>query len=187
MALVVVAVFSACIRGRRSEKPFDVNLYSGIQDLAKIDDSEPKLLERAKAWSYEVSETPRDIAEDRNRLVFPKVFHFKDVGMRVYLRQGRVALIELQEPFRGVIQGKKLQVFSFAAPEGTSWEDALVREFGSPTVRASGGRFGAESFFYSWGDVSFNRMGPNQLAIYRDKDISNFRQKSFGRDVKFFE
>jgi hypothetical protein len=37
--------------------------------------------------------------------------------------------------------------------------------------------------FYPWGDISYNRMGTNELAIYRDPSISSFRQKHFGRDL----
>ena len=179
---------AACTKKPEISMTLDVNLYSGVPEFAKLGDSEGQLIERSKKIKPEITDIPRQVsATGEDRLSFNKIFFYKPVGMRVYMRHGRVALIELQEPFRGSIQGKKLQVFSFAAPSGESWEDALVKEFGNPVVRASGGRFGSEAFFYSWGDVSFNRMGPNELAIYRDNDLSNLRQKSFGRDVKFFQ
>lgn len=180
-----IAWFLGCTRKVEVPPTLDVNLYSGVQAMAKIGDSEGQVLDRAKRWKPEVIELPRQVNDER--VSWSKLYQFKELGMRVYFRHGRVALIELQEPFRGSIQGKKLQVFSFAAPTGASWEVTIIKEFGNPQVRASGGRFGAEAFFYAWGDISFNRMGPNELAIYRDRDISTLRQKSFGRDVKFFQ
>jgi len=180
-------VTSACTKKIDNlPKSLEVNLYSGVPEFAKLGDSEGQLLERSKILKPEITEIPRQ-PNSEDRLSFTKILSYKPVGVRVYMRHNRVALIELQEPFRGNISGKKLQVFSFAPPSGDSWEAALIKEFGNPAVRASGGRFGSEAFFYSWGDVSFNRMGPNEIAIYRDSDISNVRQKSFGRDVKFFQ
>jgi len=184
---LILMSMAACTKKTEPAMTLDVNLYSGVPEFAKLGDSEGQLIERSKKLKPEITDIPRSTASTADdRLSFSKIFFYKPVGMRVYLRHGRVALIELQEPFRGSIQGKKLQVFSFAAPSGASWEASLVKEFGNPVVRASGGRFGSEAFFYSWGDVSFNRMGPNEIAIYRDTDLSNLRQKSFGRDVKFF-
>lgn len=191
IGLLVLGAFflwgwSACIRRRAPEVTFEVNLYSGIPEFAKLGDSEETLKDRTKRLEPEISELPpRTVASDQPN--FTKVYYFRDYGLRAFFQAARVALIQLQDPFRGTIQGKKLQIFSFAPPEGASWEDLLIREFGTPVVKASGGRFGSEGFFYSWGDISFNRMGPNELAIYRDSLISNFRQKNFGRDVKFFQ
>ena len=176
---------SACIRKKAPPAIMEVNLYSGVQDFVKIGDSEGQIIDRGKKLEPEIAELPPKAADER--LSFSKVYRFRSLGMRLYFQQGRVSLIELQEPFRGNIQGKRLQIFSFAAPQGSTWEDLLTKGFGVPLVKASGGRFGAEAFFYSWGDVSFNRMGPNELAIYRDREISNYRQKNFGRDVKFFQ
>ncbi len=177
---------SACTEKIDVPKSLEVNLYSGVPEFAKLGDSEGQLLDRSKKIKPEITDLTRKITSE-DKLSFTKILTFKPLGMRVYFRHGRVALIELQEPFRGAIQGKKLQVFSFATPTGGSWEETLIKEFGNPVVRASGGRFGSEAFFYSWGDISFNRMGPNELAIYRDTDLSAFRQKAFGRDVKFFQ
>lgn len=175
----------SCTGGKEAPISMEVNLYSGVQDFAKIGDSEGSIVERAKKWNAEIVDLGKP-AVGEERLAFTKYYHFKDLGMKLYYRNTRVALIELQEPFRGNIQGKRLKVFSFAPPSGSTWEELLVKEFGAPVVKASGGRFGAEAFFYSWGDISFNRMGPNELALYRDPEISNYRQKNFGRDVKFF-
>lgn len=176
----------SCTQKQGAPVTLEVNLYSGVQGVAKIGDSESQLLDRGKRWNPEVIDGGRQVSGER-ATNWSKVYAFKDLGMKVYFVAGRVALIELQEPFRGKIQGKKMQIFSFAPPEGSSWEDTIVKEFGTPQVKASGGRFGAEAFFYAWGDISFNRMGPNELAIYRDREISPIRQKSFGRDVKFFK
>jgi hypothetical protein len=158
-----------------------VNLFSGIHGVVKLGESESRISKR-EHWS--LSKSPPD--PSLQKLGFRQVYEWEEIGVRAYIRHGRVALIEVQEPFRGGIQGKKVQLFSFAAPEGKGWDEILTSELGAPSVRASGGRFGSESLFYSWGDLSFNRMGPNQIALYRDSDLSNYRQNNFGRELKLF-
>ncbi len=184
-ALIVTFCIIGCFNKGEPPPLMELNLYSGVHKVARLGDSEGAVLEKVKVWDPQVFDIARQSTEEQ--INFNKALLIKKLGMRLYFRKSRLVLIELQEPFRGNIQGKRLGLFSFSLPAGSSsWESSLIKEFGTPNARASGGRFGAESFFYSWGDISFNRMGPNEVGIYREKDIANFRQKNFGRDVKFF-
>ncbi len=175
---------SAPNRDLANEANFLVNLHSGIPDIIRLGDTEAQLAERSK--KYQRTKQEVKASPETAKIDFSHLYIYSEIGLRAYFRKNRVALIELQEPFRGTIHGRKLQLFSFAPPPGQSWEELLIREFGMPQARASGGKLGSEAMFYFWGDISFNRMGPNQLALYHDGDISSFRQTNFGRDMKFF-
>jgi len=176
---------AGCTGGGGAPVTMEINLFSGMPMVAKLGDSEKQFLERATKFGPEKAEVVRNSASEGIKL--SGIYALKDYGMRVYLRNGRVAMIELQDPFRGGVVGKKVKVFNLSTSGNSPWEKILIREFGIPTVRAAGGRLSSEAFFYSWGDVSFNKMGPNEIALYRDWDLANLRQKSFGRNVKFFK
>ena len=66
------------------------------------------------------------------------------------------------------------------------WEKLITRQLGPPVLRVSGGRLNSQSLFYPWGDISFNNMGPNQLALYRDAEVGKYRQNDFGRELQLF-
>jgi hypothetical protein len=165
---------------------YQVNLFNGIRGVVNLGDSPSQLKERFKREPTSVIKVPA--GGDLAGLKVDQCLEYKDIGANVYFRNGKIVLIEIQDPFKGEIQGKKLKLFSFGpAPEGSkSWEEALIRHFGTPGTRASSGRFGAESFFYNWGDIAFTKNGPNQVALYREPEIAVWRQKNFGRNVKFF-
>jgi len=159
-----------------------VHLYSGIDQVALLGETEAQVMQR----SIQKPKRANAVA-DLASFGFNPVFTFEELGVNVFFKNGVVALIEVQEPFRGKIVGKNLHLFPFEAPQNTGWDDILIKEFGSPTKNLFGGRFNSQSFVYAWGDVSFNRMGPNQVAFYRDNAILNYREKNFGRVVKLFE
>ena len=176
-------LFAHCTRSAPRPE-HDVSLYSGLRDIVTLGDSETQVLQRARGAPerMQISNDPGLL-----KLRFSHLFNFRENGTRVYFRHGRVALIAAQEPFRGKVQGKRLTLFKFGPPPENTWEEVLTRELGEPLARASGGRFGSEAFFYPWGDISYNRMGPNEIALYRDPDVSRYRLKNFGREVKFFK
>lgn len=180
-----LALFGGFCRVAWPDEPsLTLNVYKGVNDVVRLGDSESLVEQHAGKYKINKIDASNDpVAE---KLKFNKIYQITDIGAIAYFRNGRVALILLQDPFRGVIQGKDLKVFSFAPPSGKTWEDQLTHSFGQPTVRASGGRFGSEALYYAWGDVSYNRMGPNEIAIYQDTDIASHRQRNFGRDVKLF-
>jgi len=185
--LFLLSVILACATPRSglATEAHDVNLNSGIRGIASLGDSESQIQQRNKHLPAKttVKEEP-----GLERLKFTHFYYIQEMGARVYFRNGRVELIAIQEPFRGAVQGTSLRVFSLTAlPEGKKWDSVLTRELGGPSSRASGGRFGSEALFYAWGDISFNRSGPNEIAIYREQDISRYRQKNFGRDITFFK
>jgi hypothetical protein len=177
---VLVLLLPSCFDTVKSTANLEINLYSGIRGVANLGDSWSQVQQVCK-WRTVSLELPS--GSDENRIQFSEAHSIPDLGTRLYFRDGRIALIEIQEPFKGSIQGKTLKLFDFKPPPDKSWDDVLQLQFGPPLARASGGRFGSEANFYSWGDISYNRMGTNELAIYRDATISNFRQKHFGRDI----
>lgn len=149
--------------------------------MARLGESEASVLARTKNWGYKRLPLPSG-----NSVPFSAILYYPHHGVRIYFKRGLVALIEIQEPFKGRIMGKKLQLFAFAVPTGESWRNTLVREFGPPRREAAGGRLRSHSLFYSWGDVAFNGMGPNQIAIHRDHQVTEFRKKHFGRVIEIF-
>ncbi len=169
--------------GRNSAPPLlEVNLHSGIKNLGNVGDPETEFLKNKK-WTADRIELGKEV----DGVQFSYALHFREIGTRIYFRRDRVALIEIQEPFQGTIQGQRnFKLFTFGPPPEKTWEAILLKEFGPPQTKASGGRFGAEALFYPWGDISYNNNGANELAIYRDPEISRFRQKNFGRDISFF-
>jgi hypothetical protein len=181
----LLAILSASIACTRRETaslpPLELSLYLGVQNLVRLSDTESEIMSHARGLAKK-----GDVSPALTALKFTQVVGVETEGVRAYLRNGRVALIELQEPFKGGIQGKKIKLFPFTIPPGKSWDEALIREFGEPELRASGGSFGSEALFYSWGDISYNRMGPNQIAVYRDPDIAQYRKQNFGREIRFW-
>lgn len=161
----------------------DLSLYSGIRSLVSLGDTEAQMRQRSELAP---ERTPASAEPGLEKAGISHIFTFKDRGTRVYFKGGRAVWIAMQEPFRGTIQGKKLKIFTFAAPGEKTWEEILVRELGEPSARAAGGRLGSEALFYPWGDISYNKMGPNEVALYRDQEIARMRLRNFGRDVKFF-
>ncbi len=163
-----LAFFLSCTRKEASKVEYDLSLYSGIRGVASLGDSESQMLQRSRSRATKI---PTNEEPGLEKLHLTHSYLFKDIGTSVYFRGGHVAMITAQEPFRGSVQGKTLKLFSFTAPTGKTWGDVLARELGEPLARASGGKFGSEALFYSWGDISYNRMGPNQIALYRDNDL----------------
>jgi len=177
-------LFASCTRKQAKEIPrFKINLYSGVEGLAKLGYSEMTVL-KSPQWEYK--EILLTSIKEAEKFGFNRIVEFPDIGMRVYFRRRRAALIEVQEPFKGDIVGKKLALFTFSLPPANSWRDELIKHFGHPQSEASGGRLGSRAIFYPWGDVTFNRMGPNELALHRNPKVAEFRRRNFGRLVKLF-
>lgn len=186
LTLFALALLSspACIRRTpTSLLPLQVSLYSGVEEVVRLGDLESDIQARSKEVSERVDLSSNADAQEAQ---FSHLLHFKAIGIRAYFRHSRVALIEIQEPFRGEVRGKRLKIFPFAAQQGRSWDEVIMRELGEPTMRVSGGRLSSEALFYSWGDISFNGMGPNEIALYRQAEVGTFRQKNFGRVIKLF-
>ncbi len=182
--LICLIALEACTKKQPpASSNLELSLYSGIRQLVNINDTEEKILERSP-WKPERTDLSQDPGVER--IKFTHVLFFKEIGTRAYFRNGRVALIEVQDPFQGVIQGKKLFVFRLAPADPDHWSNILMAELGSPQMRMGGGKFGSEALYYSWGDISFNAQGPNEIAIYRDPEIIKFRQTTFGRKIKIF-
>lgn len=162
-------------------------LYSGIRNVITLGDTENQVTKRLKLTPTREETQTSATDETLKNLDITHSLYFTEIGTKVYFRAERVVLLEIQEPFRGQIQGKSLKLFAFKPPEGTSWDELLVRQLGPPNARASGGSFGSEGLFYSWGDISFNRMGPNQIALYHDPAIGKYRLTHFGRSLRLFK
>ncbi len=187
LALSLLAGGLACTRKPTQPSEMTIHLFSGIRNFVRLGDNESDV-KRASQFTYVQESIQAD--PPRASLIAEKVshlFYYKDLGTKAYFRDGRVVLIEIQEPFRGVILGKTLKFFQFEVRKDKTWSEALEREFGGPLARGEGGRFGAEALFYPWGDISFNRMGPNEIALYTDPAISQYRQRNFGREIRLFK
>jgi hypothetical protein len=184
LSFLISVLVLACTPKTVSTENLELSLYSGIRQLVNINDAEERVLERTTLKPERV-----DLSADPGvgRVKFSHLLFFKELGTRAYFRNGRVALIEIQDPFLGTVQGKKLKVFKLEKADPATWERILIAELGAPDSRSGGGTFGSEAFFYGWGDVSFNANGPNEIGIYRDPEIAKFREVSFGRKLSFFK
>ena len=182
-ALLALVGVVACTRTETPSPALELSVYSGIRSVVNLNDTEEKILER-RPWRPERVDLSREPAAERVK--FSHLLFFKEIGVRAYFRNGRVVLIEVQDPFQGVVQGKRLAVFNLTNADPNKWDQLLIGEFGEPQARMGGGNLGSEALFYSWGDIAFNAKGPNEIAIYRDPEIAKFRQTGFGRKIKIF-
>ena len=181
----ILTLSASCTKPQTAKLPDPrINLSTGIQSLARLGESEAAVLQRTAAWNQK--KIPLSSLNQTDMPAFNHVIFFPDFGTRVYFLRGLVALIEVQEPFQGGIVGKELSVFALKPPPGESWRGALIRQFGPPEYEVAGGRLRSRSLFYSWGDVAFNRMGPNELALHRNTKVKQYREKNFGRVIQFF-
>lgn len=183
--LIVFLAGSACVRRDTSSlPPLQLSLHSGVEQVVRLNDTEEQMLARGavKGTKSEIKPTT-----ELGQLKFSHSYEFKEAGIRAYFRTGRVALIEIQDPFPGAIVGRRLAVFPFARREDKTWEESLLIEFGTPLEKSSGGRLSSDLLLYSWGDIAFNGLGPNQFAIYRDEDVASYRKRNFGRVIKFWK
>ncbi len=172
-------------RDTASLPPMDINLYSGVPQIALLGDTAS--IVRTRLPPDPKKKDLKDVPE-LAALGFSEMYdNSAETGMRIYIRRGRVALIEIQEPFHGNVRGKKLNLFSLSKPDAGTWSEMLIQQFGTPQQQASGGRLNSQAFFYPWGDISFNGQGPNEIALYRDPQLLSYRQHNFGRVVKFFD
>jgi hypothetical protein len=183
LSIASLLFFPACLEKEKPQIFLELSLYTGIPGVARLGETYQKTTQNA-AYAWESIGVPQEPAYEK--LGFTDVVYFKAVGTRVYFRRGGVAMIVAQEPFKGIIKSKNIHLFAFSVPPVSDWEAHLLKELGMPEARASGGRFSSEGLFYSWGDISYNRMGPNEIALYRDSELSKFRTNNFGRELKFF-
>lgn len=181
---VVFCVFLCGISQAADPAPMmEISLFTGIPGVARIGESFTEVNQR-KVHPHE----RLDFKDDPEivKLKITDALVFPTLGTKIYFRRTGAVLIVSQEPFKGSIKNKKIRLFSFSVPAVSDWGELLLRELGQPQARASGGRFGSEGLFYSWGDLSYNRMGPNQLALYRDLEVGKYRLNNFGREVQMF-
>lgn len=179
---------AACIKKAEEPSELAINLYTGIRNFVSLGDTEADVKRLTQYTFVQEEITPEAANAPLSEIKVTHLFYYKDIGTKLYFRDGRVVLMEIQEPFKGAISGKTIKLFQFEARADTkSWGEVLEREFGPSTARGSGGRFGAEALYYSWGDISYNRMGPNEIALYTDSTITGYRQRTFGREIRLFK
>jgi len=159
---------------------FEVSLFTGISGLLKLGDSYNKV---TTAISSPFEKLTLAETKEVTQLKLSDVIFFKQWGLKVYFRKNGAVLITLQEPFKGNVRTKNIALFPFGPCPTGDWELFLTKELGIPDFKLTGGRFNSASLFYSWGDMSFNNNGPNELALYRDPLVRKFREKNFGREL----
>jgi hypothetical protein len=107
--------------------------YSGIVGLIQLGDTEQAILSRVK-WTNKRAELPKSHGLAKMR--FSHMMYFPDGGVRAYFRNDKVALIEVQNPFSGEVQGTRLSVFKLTSTQQSEkWDEVIQNEFGPPTAR----------------------------------------------------
>lgn len=164
--------------------PYEVSLYTGIHSLIKLGDTRSVV---AKVMPEKGNQNDLSEFTDFPDCKIIEGINYKKLGITAYFNRSGAALIILEEPFKGNIRSKKINLFSLGPPpvSGT-WGEFLSKELGAPDFVVTGGNLNSTGFFYSWGDITFNASGPNQVALYRDSSIRNYREKYFGRKLKMF-
>lgn len=161
-----------------------VVLNSGIPDVVVLGDSEQQVLKHLPA---QPERAPATIFTGPDAIKMNEIWSYPDQGLRLYFLNSRVEMIELQQPFLGKVRGTLVRVFQFERPKDTPWDEFIIKGFGEPIARAAGGKFGSEALFYPWGDISYNSMGPNQVALYKTPEIQNYRLNNFGKSLQLFQ
>lgn len=163
----------------KMDGPFELSPYTGVANLVKLGDPLGVTLKQIqKKWVEILIKKP-----ELRELKIEQGIHFPDLGIKVFYRNKKAVLILFQEPFQGLLRTSNIKLFPFeSAPQG-SWEDYLIKKLGKPKWIVTGGRLNSKGLYYSWGDISFNAMGPNQIALYRDPAFLKYREKDFGREI----
>jgi len=159
----------------------EVSLFTGIDKLVKLGDPVSMTLKQNPQGYEKISISDSD---ELKALKIEEGLAYPGLGLKIYYRASGAALVILQEPFAGKIRSKKIALFPFSTSPSGTWEEYLTKELGIPDFTVTGGRLNSKALFYSWGDISFNAMGPNQLALYRDSLIAKYREKNFGRELQ---
>jgi hypothetical protein len=173
--------FSTLALAGPASNSYEVSLFTGLSKVVKLGDPVSITLKQNPQGYEKISISDSD---ELKSLKIEEGLAYPGLGLKIYYRHSGAALILLQEPFAGKIRSKKIALFPFEpSPVGT-WEEYLVKELGIPDFTVTGGRLNSKALFYPWGDISFNAMGPNQLALYRDNKIAKYREKNFGRELQ---
>lgn len=182
--LVVLLILMAPAAFSEDSGPYEVSLFTGISPLIKLGDP---LTSVSKSISQKGSKSDlSDFAEHADCKIVEGL-SFKKLGITAYFNRSGVALIILEEPFKGSIRSKKINLFALGPPPNSgTWGEFITKELGPPDFVVTGGNLNSTGFFYSWGDITFNASGPNQVALYRDVAIKKYREKYFGRKLKMF-
>jgi hypothetical protein len=183
--LVWTAILGTTPAFSEGSGPLMLSRYSGIVGLIQLGDTEQAILSRVK-WTNKRADLPKSHGLAKMR--FSHMMLFPEGGVRAYFRNDKVALIEVQNPFSGEVQGTRLSVFKLTSTQkAEKWDDVIQNELGrQPRGRIGNGAFNSEAFLYPWGDVSFNASGLNEMAIYRDPEIAKYRQTHFGPKVEMW-
>ncbi len=176
--ILSAALLPSCWFDSAQTLDLEVSLFSGVDTIVRLDDTESDTMSRTPE---RCESEPIAVDSPLAELKFTQLCEYKSLGIKAYYRFGRVALLELQEPFHGVVKGKNLRLFGLTRVAGKTWRDTLIQRFGAPGAESQGGRLSSQGLFYYWGDIAFNGQGPNQLALYRDQTIRTYRGQNFGR------
>ncbi len=187
---LVIIVFLWLLTGRgqilqaKSEKRYEVSLYTGIPEVARLGESYRSLTKNIK-----IPFTPIDVTKDPMLLQSGIVsgIDFESIGAKVYFKQGISCLIMLQPPFKGVIKTKQVQLFDTPKPSTMNWKELIIKELGQPTTQGTGSILGGDVYYYPWGDIEISRIGLRQLMLYRDRSILEYRQALKTNVIKLFK
>jgi len=182
--LWLLAVFMAgCWDLKRSEVILQVDLYSGVSEIALIGETQTEFDQHRRLI---LDRGPASSPGGLESVGVSQVFDYSNVGTRVFMKAGRVAMISMRRPFRGEIENKKMTLFETNRPRDKTWKEVLIEKLGNPIHEITAGIIGTSGLFYAWGDVAYNAMGPNEIALYRDYEIAKYRKDHLGEDVQIF-
>lgn len=181
--LLFLALFTlpACFEDEGPEHPFEINLYTGVPGIARLSETYQQVTEKAK---YKWEKIAIDEAFSK-KLGITDGVSFPTMGVNVFFKRKSAAIIILQPPFKGRVMNKKISIFDKNA-EINEWDKHLLKEFGTPEAKSSGGRLNAEIVFHSWGDITYTRVGPIEMTLYRDTEIKNYRINNFSSGQALF-
>ncbi len=178
---LTLLMFPACFDDEGPETPFEINLYTGVPGVARLSETFQQVTEKTK-YKWQKLEIPEDLAK---KIGVTDGIAFSGLGINVFFKRKSAVAIVLQPPFKGKVMNKRIAIFDHNG-DIQEWDKHILKEFGAPNAKASGGRLNSEIVFHSWGDLTATRVGPIEMTLYRDADIKNYRMNNFSTGQALF-
>ncbi len=181
LVFLVLITLPGCFGEDGPEHPFEINLFTGIPGVVRLSESYQQVTEKAK-FKWEKLEVDENL---KKKAGITEGINFTGLGINVFFKRKSAAIIIMNSPFKGNVMNKKISVFHKNA-DTSEWDKHVLKEFGTPEAKASGGRLNSELSIYSWGDITLTRVGPIELSMYRDSEIKNYRMNNFSSGQSLF-
>lgn len=181
LLFLVLITLPGCFGEEGPERPFEINLYTGIPGVVRLGETYQQVTDKAKyKWEkLEIDENLKKKSGITEGVTFPSL------GISIFFKRKSTAIIIMNAPFKGNVMNKKISVFHKNA-DTNEWDKHVLKEFGTPEAKASGGRLNSELSIYSWGDITLTRVGPIEMTMYRDSEVKNYRMNNFSSGQALF-